>query len=437
VKLLIINYLFPPAGGIGVQRALSLAKYLPQFGFEVHVLSAGNAGAPVYDPRLLEQVPPSVTLHRSFTPELSFALQHKLWGMISPPGKTAAPAAPGKAGKSWKSSLATTIKNLLSPDPQVVWVPFAIRKARQIIRKHGIEAVLVTVPPFSTLLASNALKRAFPHVKLITDFRDEWLSFYLKDFSFHTGDYNRRRSEQIERETVELSDLVVAVTPTSLAEIRNRYPEVPDRRFACVHNGYDPEQFAAFQGRTHGSGKVVVTHMGTVYKTASPRFYLDALDAMPEAIRSRVETRFIGRVSDEERRLLDGRKSDVRLLGFMSQSEALRRTEETDYLVLTMTNDISLPGKLFEYLAMRKPILALTPAHGEVARLLRETQAGWHADAEDQQAVQSMIARACEMAGTPGWFQPDSDAIRLYERKRLAEMYGSLIRGCELRTASV
>ena len=89
MKLLIINYLFPPAGGIAVQRALSLAKYLPQFGFEVHVLSAGNAAAPVQDPRLLKHVPPSVTVHHSFTPELPFALQQKLWGLISPPRKAA------------------------------------------------------------------------------------------------------------------------------------------------------------------------------------------------------------------------------------------------------------------------------------------------------------------------------------------------------------
>ena len=68
MKLLIINYLFPPAGGIAVQRALSLAKYLPQFGFEVHVLSAGNAAAAVHDPQLLKHVPPSVTIHHSFTP---------------------------------------------------------------------------------------------------------------------------------------------------------------------------------------------------------------------------------------------------------------------------------------------------------------------------------------------------------------------------------
>jgi hypothetical protein len=152
-----------------VQRALSLAKYLPQFGFEVHVLSAGNAAAPVQDPRLLKHVPPSVTVHHSFTPELPFALQQKLWGLISPPRKAAEESSAPTSRKSWKSSVGSAIKNLLCPDPQVVWVPFATRKARQIIRRHDIEAVLVTVPPFSTLLASNALKREFPRLKLITD----------------------------------------------------------------------------------------------------------------------------------------------------------------------------------------------------------------------------------------------------------------------------
>src|ERR1044072_788088 len=73
-KLLIISYLFPPAGGIAVQRALSLAKYLPGCGFDVHVLSARNAAGPVSDPDLLRQVPVEVTLHSAFTPEIPFAI---------------------------------------------------------------------------------------------------------------------------------------------------------------------------------------------------------------------------------------------------------------------------------------------------------------------------------------------------------------------------
>lgn len=429
-KLLIINYLFPPAGGIAVQRVISLAKHLPRLGFEVHVLSAGNAATPVRDPGLLKHVPPEVTVHRSFTPELPFEVQKKLWSLVSPPAK-AAPAAPAPQPSSrpgWKSRAAGLIKKALTPDPQVVWVPFALRKARRIIRRHGIDAVLVSVPPFSTFLATNALKREFPHLRLISDFRDEWLNFYLEDFEFQGSSYTRRRAEEIERTTIQLSDLVVAVTHSSLQTIRDRYPDQPDSKFACVHNGYDADLFKGFTSRPHNQPKVLVTHMGTAYKTASPRYYLDALDQMPAEIRARIATRFIGRVSEEEQACLTGRKSDIQLLGFMSQSQALREVETTDYLLLTMTNDISLPGKLFEYLATGKPILALSPAHGEVNRILQATRAGWCVDPQDPVAIQEMLAKAIRLASDKSWFQPDRDAIQGFERASLAELYGRRIR---------
>src|SRR4051794_24528255 len=89
-RILIISYLFPPAGGIAVQRALSLAKYLPECGFEVHVLSARNAAGPVRDPELLRQVPGEVTLHEAFTPEIPFGARQWLWKRLSGGGKAKA-----------------------------------------------------------------------------------------------------------------------------------------------------------------------------------------------------------------------------------------------------------------------------------------------------------------------------------------------------------
>ena len=80
---------------------------------------------------------------------------------------------------------------------------------------------------------------------------------------------------------------------------------------------------ARFTPRPHRLDKVVVTYLGAVYKTASPRYYLDALDNMPEAVRSRFEARFIGRIADEEREMLENRKSSVRVLGFMPQARQL------------------------------------------------------------------------------------------------------------------
>ena len=171
---------------------------------------------------------------------------------------------------------------------------------------------------------------------------------------------------------MEHSDLVVAVARSALREIRCRYPEQPDGKFLWLPNGYDPAALAGFTPRRHAGPSVIVTHVGTVYKPSSPRYYLDALDGMPEDIRSRIETRFVGRVTDSERPVFESRKSRVRMFGFKPHAEALRQMEESDFLLLTMTDEVTLPGKFFEYMATGKPILAVSPPGGEVDRILRD-----------------------------------------------------------------
>lgn len=434
IRLLLIAYAFPPVGGIMVMRALSLAKYLPASGFQVHVLSAANAVAPLHDPALLAHVPPSVTLHSAFTPELPFLFRKKLWNFVARP-KPPQPSQPSPAAPPPTSLLANIARRVFSPDPQVVWVPFAIRAARRIIRRHQIQAVLVTAPPFSVFLIGNALKTAFPHLKLISDFRDEWLRFYLTDFDFLRSDFTRRRAERIEAETVALSDLVVAVTESSLREIRSRYPHQPDAKFALVHNGFDPDALRPLllsppPTSLGPRSKVVITHLGTAYRTASPLFFLDAIRSLPADVRSRIEIRFVGRISETEQRLLSASDSSVRILGFLPQQQALARLAETDYLLLTMTNEFSLPGKLFEYLASGKPIIALSPENGEVARLIAETDAGWCVPHDQPDAIRRVVTDAVRLAvegRIP--FRIRRNAISRFERPRLAAEYAALIRG--------
>jgi glycosyltransferase involved in cell wall biosynthesis len=433
IRLLLISYLFPPSGGIAVQRALSLAKYLPPEGFRVHVLKAKNAAGPADDPALLEQVPPEVTIHEAFTPEIPFALRQRIWkflkrsGRSSGSGKVAAGAVAARPG-GWKALAGQLARRIFNPEPEILWVPFALRQARRIVRRHGIQAVLVTAPPFSAFLVGTALKREFPGLKLISDFHDEWLSFYLQDFDFQNSAATRKRAEQIERETADASDLVVAVTESSLAEIRNRYRHLPDSRFTCIHNGYDPEVIRRVEHSSASRERVIVSHIGTVYKTASPRYYLDALDRLPEGLRSRFETRFIGRISPEETEILQNRKSTVREMGFLPQREAMRYVGETDYLLLTMTNDISLPGKLFEYLALGKPIFALARRDSEVFRILQRTRSGTCVDFADPEALGAALAGVARGVGEGAAFEPDWDEIRRFERPRLARNYGIAIR---------
>jgi glycosyltransferase involved in cell wall biosynthesis len=431
-KLLIISYLFPPAGGIAVQRSLSFTKYLSRLGFEVHVLSAGTAASPVVDSGLLRHVPPQVRIHRAFAPVVPFPLRQRIWKLLSPgggPAKKQAAAPTAAPPRSLRSSLADAVKGLMCPDPEILWVPFALRKAKKIVKRYGIETVFVTAPPFSAFLAGNALKRRFPHLHLISDFRDDWVGFYLKEFGSLNTAETARRSKQMERSTVEQSDLSVVVTESMQAGYRARYPDLLPEKFVLIPNGYDPESFPSSTPRKHDGTKVVITFAGTVYSASSPRTYLEAWKRLPEELRTQIETRFVGRVAESERAPLESGPEGVRLLGFLPQSRAFEYLQETDYLLLIMTDPTALTGKLFEYMAAGKPILALAPRNGDIARILEATRTGWCVDPFDGAGIQTALQMLIERTrGGQDVWSPDWEAIRRYERPRLAQELADRIR---------
>jgi len=423
-KLLLVSYQFPPVGGIPVQRALSLARYLPEEGWTIHVLTAANPSVPTLDPGLLSRVPKTVRITRTFTPEIPYRWKQAIWKMLGGSKKAQQQVAtPEAKSHPTTSGVMGRLRGLFNPDPEVVWVPFAIRAARRIMRREEIGTVLVTAPPFSSFLVGLALKREFPHLRLVADFRDEWLDFYLSAFDFYrNNEAIRRRSAGIERAVVEQSSLVLAVTLTTRDTLRSRYPEIPAGRFHTLPNGYDPAAFEQFQHRPHGSQRVVVAHVGTVYGTASPRFYLDGLDRLRPESAQRIETRFIGRITPQEAPLLEGRGSTIVQTGFLPQAEALRQMEAADFLLITMTHAPSMPGKLYEYLASGKPILAIARSGGELARILDETGAGWWADPDEPGAVERLLERAilANDGKTPFPVRRE-EAVRRYERPRLAK----------------
>jgi glycosyltransferase involved in cell wall biosynthesis len=424
-KVLLISCYFPPAGGIGVLRAVSLARYLPQNGFEVFVLTA-RASVPTVDIELMNLIPDNVEVHRTWTLEPPFHLRKKIWSRVNSPVSASAKTGNRFVAAS-KLILSRKIKQIICPDPQVLWYPFAIRRATKLIREKGIQTVLVTAPPFSSFLIANELKRLFPHLHTIADIRDEWLQYFAKEFAFRDDTYVAARAVQIERATVESCDRVVSVTAASLNELRSRYPEQSGGKFVLVPNGYDPAAFSEFHSRPHHTGKLVVSYTGTVYKPCSPKAYLDALDALPE-ICSQFETRFVGRITEEfDRGIFEYRQSSLRITDFVPHKDAVRFMEESDVLLLPWTDRFNIPGKVFEYLVTGKPILALCYPDSEVARVIKQTASGWCVNPDDKAAIQRALT---EIHALRGKYPHDRnwEAIRRYERPRLAAEYAQVIR---------
>src|ERR1017187_1218437 len=214
-RVLIITYLFPPSGGIGPPRYVGYTRHLPAHGCEVSVIAPKNPHPPLYDPALLQQVPPETRVHRVFSPTVPYFLRDRVWKNISgsagrPPG---APGADSGLIHAGKKLVKEAVQRFFNPDVQKFWVPFVLRRARRVIREEGIQTVILNIPPFSLFALVPPLKREFPRLKWITEIRDDWLGYYLQFFDSAKTDAKRRLAIRLEGDAMRASDFVVAVTP--------------------------------------------------------------------------------------------------------------------------------------------------------------------------------------------------------------------------------
>lgn len=444
MNLLLITFSFPPAGGVGVLRALSLAKYLPEAGVRVDVLSARNAPAVGRDDSLLRQVPDEVTIHRTWTLDLPFTLRKAIKKLLAKQDtKSLQPQAaenrnavlPRRPGLL--ARIKTVVANLLLPDPQIGWLPFALPAARRIIRKRHIDAVIITVPPFSSVRLAAGLRKSFPHLPIVVDFRDEWLTTTLSLVSFNSNQRARTVAQQTESEAVHAATAVVCVTRAAVEELRKRYPQEPADKFQCVPNGFDDAAMTNAETErhqpAHPNRRVTLTYIGSVYGSTDPRTLLSAITGLPEPDRARLFVRFIGRIeSDAYRRAMQALSGTVEIAGFVPQAEALRQLRASDYALLITHDPINVSAKFYDYLGAGIPIIAAVHPQGEVRRLLEETGAGWWADINDTAALQQMLREALRRADAQELSPqrlPEArpEIIARYHRRALTQQYASLL----------
>lgn len=424
---------------MGVLRAVSLAKYLPENDVRVDVLTARNAPAVGKDLTLLQQVPQSVNIHRTWTIDLPFAQRKFIKKLIS--GKR-----DDKSGKSNSSdrkdnnsgnAIERMIGNLLLPDPQVGWLPFAFPAAKRIIRERKIDVVLITVPPYSSVYLVRKLRRAFPNLPIVLDFRDEWLTTTINLVSFNNNERARAVAHAAEAESVRAATTVVAVTDAARLEMMGRYPGENPEKFRYIPNGFDTMPVSNTASETtpapasKTNDKVVLTFIGSVYRSTDPATLIDAVLKLPAELRSRLHLRFIGHVeTDADRESLQRLGGTVELKGFVPQAEALKSMQDTDYLLLISHDRINVSAKLYDYLGGGKPIFALIHPDGDIRKLLDETRAGYWADSQDPDAISSLLISVLDpqrSAETPR-LQPDKERIAYYHRRAITKRYAALLR---------
>ncbi|MBK7943891.1 MAG: glycosyltransferase [Flavobacteriales bacterium] len=371
-RVLIITYYWPPNGGVGGQRWLKMCKYLPEHGWQPVVYTPANPEMSAVDEGLLRDVAPDLEVIKRPITE-PFSLYKRFTGRAKDERiQTAFLKEEGSNAPGWKERFALWVRsNFFVPDARVWWVRPSVRHLRQYLRDHPVDAVVTTGPPHSMHLIGLGLKRSLG-VKWIADFRDPWTGIDYYHLLSLT-DWADRRHRRMEREVLSRADQVVSVSWHWAKDLE----ALGAKNVRVITNGYDRADLPATTESVDERYSLV--HSGSMSPTRDqPGLWklLAQLCASDKAFAERFVLRFIGPVDANVLASVNaaGLGAHVERMGRLTRAEAMRGIAMARVLLLpinTTANQLGiLPTKLYEYLSTGRPILAVGPRDGDVARVL-------------------------------------------------------------------
>ena len=453
-RVLIISYYWPPSGGSGVQRWVKFAKYLPAAGWQPVVYVPENPSYDLLDETLAAEIPDEVEVIRRPIREPYTAYRRLMGRGASTDMKTltssshgvsvgseVTPISSGK--KSWKQRLSLWVRgNLFVPDPRVGWVRPSVRFLKKYLKEHPVDVIVTTGPPHSMHLIGQRLHAALG-TPWIPDFRDPWTKmYYLKHLPMTRRTW--RRIEKMEQAVLDEASTVLAVTPAVQADFAAR-TKTP---VAMITNGFDDADFAdphvglrpPQDDKTVISSEVekspfIITHTGLFATDGNPLTLwkvLGEMAAADPAFRETLQLRLCGKV---DKAVLDaiaaaGLSDNVVNLGYVDHAAAVREQRAATVLLLPLRNDPEykpiLPGKLFEYLAARRPILGIGQEDGAMAAVLEETVAGMMCDWDNEAGIRQFLSGAWA-AFCDGGVPPTAGPVERYSRRNLTHELATLL----------
>jgi glycosyltransferase involved in cell wall biosynthesis len=368
-KVLIVAYAFPPVGGGGVQRPTKFVKYLREFDWEPVVITVANPSVPLTDKALCKDIPDNLsvylahTLEPSYTNKQSFTV--KCYGI-----------------KACVRKILRTITSLIMvPDVQVLWWPGLVYKLFSAIRRERPTCIFVTAPPFSCLIPTVVIGRLF-NLPVVVDVRDEW-SFSRKNWGNATSIKLAIVIEKIlERYAVTHCTAITSVNGSYIDAICTSYRSVDREKCTVVTNGFDTEDFTEKKviEKLEQDNRIQIVYLGTIWNGNSLKPFVSALkkslDKKPN-LKNILKIKLFGRVVDTELEYLqfDDLAGIVNLFGYLQHDEAVHEMLKADILLLVISDlpgaENIIVGKVFEYMATGKHILAIVP-EGETSRLLKD-----------------------------------------------------------------
>ena len=423
-KVLIITYYWPPAGGPGVQRWVKFVKYLRYFGIEPIIYTPKNPTYPILDPHIAADIPEDLTLLKTkiFEPYALASLFSK-----EKTQKISAGIIPTKKPSLLDKLLLWIRGNLFIPDARVLWVRPSVKYLSEYLTEHPIDTIITTAPPHSLHLIGLRLKEKFPSLHWIADFRDPWTTIGYHSQLKLTKPSVRKLLE-MERTVLQTADTLIVTSPSTQREFQAK-TSCP---IEVITNGYDDD----FPTQTPSlSPYFLLSHIGSLLSERNPEPLWQVLSEMTKEqpdFRRDLRLCLAGKVSDEVLTSLQKwQLTDyLELKGYISHTEAIVLQRQSQLLLLLEINHPKtegiIPGKLFEYMASQRPILALGYKQWDVKDIIAQTQTGITLSLTDTQAIREALTHYYTLYKSQQ-LHTHPTSLEVYHRKNLTKRLSEVI----------
>lgn len=417
-KVLILTYYWPPSGGGGVHRNLKYAKYFRDFGWEPVIYTAQDADYPSEDQSLFKDVPEGIQVLKQPIWE-PYKLYRKLVG-IKKDKKIYSGFISENKKMGFKQRLSVWLRgNFFIPDARKFWIKPSIRYLVQQLKEHPVDAIISSGPPHSMHLIGLGIHKQLG-IPWVADFRDPWTNIDFYDQLMLTARADRKH-KRLEREVLQKADQVVTVSWHWADDFRKL--GAPDTQ--VITNGFDPEDFE-FEGEP-SPDEFSIAHIGSLNKDRNPPVLWAALQELCveiPSLKKRLVIRLIGNTDISVKTELEklGLMDNADFQGYMPHKEVLKQQKSAQVLLLLLNNTPNVlgvvPGKLFEYMATGRPILAIGPSAGDSARILRESGAGVVCGFEAKDEIKAALRDLYERFQA-GHLEGGGSGIERYSRKSI------------------
>ena len=200
MKVLIITYYWPPAGGSGVQRWLKFVKYFQDFGIEPIVYTVDDANYPKQDKTLLNEIPKGVEV-----------LKQPIWDPTDILFWKNKNDQKKDISNSTNSGFLSFIRgNFFIPDPKIFWVKPSVEFLHKYLNDNEIDVIISTGPPHSVHLIAQKLHQKNT-IKWIADFRDPWTDLYYNS-EFNQLKFAKNKNLKLEKSVMKNADCILRVS---------------------------------------------------------------------------------------------------------------------------------------------------------------------------------------------------------------------------------